>query len=184
MVSLSSQSLQLISNAYPVQPESSAPSRAAAAGSSAQSGEDTYTPSSQSARMADGSATSFYSASSIAEPFYSSSVQLQATIGNTAAGEFATLELDGEKTGIDYITTYMQDGSILISPFGSFSYDYHLSIAASVSGSSDQVDTSLATSDVQTYLDTVRQEDTAITSSLSVSSQSSPAEPGTAGREP
>lgn len=142
--------------------------------SSAQLEEDTFTPSGQNVQTVNsGSASSFNSDSSIEEPFYTSNVQLQGSIEKSGSNAYATLDVSGETTSVDYIIEYSHglDGSTTtIYPFQTSSSAFNLSITASESGSSYQVDASLTTSDIEDYLGATQQEDAAIIASLSVSS--------------
>jgi|WetSurMetagenome_2_1015567.scaffolds.fasta_scaffold11865_2 hypothetical protein len=158
MVSLSSGLLQFVSNAY----QSSAKNQASvttASSSSAQLAEDTYTSSSQGTLDLR---RSLITASISTGSSNGTSLQNRGSVVGAGSSSHASIELDEETTGLDYITTYFDDGSVLISPFGSYSYSDHLSVTASESGSSYQIDASLVTSDTQNYGDSTQQEDTAL----------------------
>ena len=171
MVSLSS-SLQFVSDANLAVLNNSAASSSVTA-SSAQLGDDTFTPSGQNAQsVKSGSATRFDLDSSVAEPFYASNVQIQGSIEKSGSNTYATLEVSGETTSVSYITSVSNglDGSTTtIYPFQTSSSAFNLSITASESGSSYQVDASLTTSDTENYLGTIQQEDAAIIANFSVS---------------
>lgn len=171
MVSLSG-SLQFASNDNLAMLSSSSASSPVTA-SSAQLKDDTFTLSGQSAQIANGgSATRFDSNSRVAEPFYTSSLQLQGSIEKSGSNTLATLEVSGETTGVGYIISrsFGLDGTTTtIYPFETSSSAFNFSITASESGSSYQVDASLTTSNTENYVGVSQQEDVAIIANLSVS---------------
>lgn len=180
MISLLPVNSQFASNAYLA--SSGASSANARATSPSQLAADTYTASSQSEEIDSYfSTTSSYSVGSVTLPLSATSVHLKETLEKTGAGSAATLELTGETTGIDYILTHEDDGTILISPFGAFSYRFDDSIAVSESSSSSQAAASLTSSATEIYCGVVQRSDVAMLQSALVSNGALADEPRTSG---
>lgn len=141
--------------------------------SPAQLEDDTYTPSGENGqRVKSGSGSSFAIDSSIANPFYASNVQLEGSIEKSGSNEVATLNVSGETSGVDCIIEYSHGlfgSTTTIYPFEASSSTFNLSITASVSGSSAEVDASLTTSHIESYAGVTRQDEAAMEASFSAS---------------